>query len=115
MTLNSKGFQPSMALNSALAHSIKGFSPLSFIVICCYCTLPNFPNLIKFSVLRQQANAAIKPSATAVAHRRCKRRQLKIGTCSQIFNFAFWGIYAATDIAEAERGRVTEGEPTANG
>jgi hypothetical protein len=60
-------------------------------------------NLTKFSVLRQLSNAAIKPSATAVAHRRCKRRQLKMGACSQIFNFAFWGIYAATDIAEAER------------
>ena len=53
----------------------------------------------------QRANAAIKPSATAVVHRRCKRRQLKMGACSQIFNFAFWGIYAATDIAEAEQGR----------
>ena len=67
---------------------------------------PNFTNplnLPKLSVLRQPANAAIKPSATAVAHRRCKRRQLKMGACSQIFNFAFWGIYAATDIAETER------------
>ena len=36
-----------------------------------------------------QANAAIKPRATAVAHRRCKRRRLKTGACSQIFNFAF--------------------------
>ena len=63
MTFNDKGFQPSMTLNSALAHSIKGVSPLPFIVIYCYCTLPNFPNLIKFSVLRQPANAAIKPRA----------------------------------------------------
>ena len=63
----------------------------------------NLLNFTKFSVLRQPANAAIKPSATAVAYRRCKRRQLKMEACSQIFNFAFWGIYAATDIAEAER------------
>ncbi len=42
-----------MTLNSALARSIKGFSPLSFIAFWCYCALPNFPNLIKFSVLRQ--------------------------------------------------------------
>ena len=63
MTFNSKGFQPLMALNSALAHSIKGFSPLPFIVIRCHCALPNFPNLIKFSVLRQPVNAAIKPRA----------------------------------------------------
>ena len=41
MTFNSKGFQPSMALNSALVHSIKGVSPLPFIVIYCYCTLSN--------------------------------------------------------------------------
>ena len=72
---------------------------------------PNLTNLPKLSVLRQPANAAIKPRAIAVAHRRCKRRQLKMGACSQIFNFAFWGIYAATDIAEAEQGRVAEGKP----
>ncbi len=36
-----------------------------------------------------------------------------MGACSQIFNFAFWGIYAATDIAEAEQGRVAKGEPMA--
>ncbi len=37
--------------------NIKGVSPLSFIVICCYCTISNFPNLLKFpkfSVLRSQ-------------------------------------------------------------
>ena len=37
-----------------------------------------------------------------------------MGACSQIFNFAFWGIYAATDIAEAEQGRVAVGKPIAN-
>ena len=60
MTFNSKGFQPSMALNSALARSIKGVSPLSFIVIRCHCTLANLPNI---PVLRQPANAAIKQRA----------------------------------------------------
>ena len=49
MTFNDKGFQPLMALNSALARSIKGFSPLPFIVIRCHCTLANLPN---FPVLR---------------------------------------------------------------
>ena len=59
-------------------------------------------NLTKFSVLRQPANAVIKPSATAVAHRRCKRRQLKMGACSQIFNFAFLSACTATAITEAQ-------------
>ena len=27
--------------------------------------------------------------------------------------YAFWGIYAATDITEAEQGRVAEGKPIA--
>ncbi len=36
MTFNSKGFQPLMALNGALARSIKGVSPLPFIAIYCH-------------------------------------------------------------------------------
>ncbi len=36
MTFNSKGFQPLMALNSALARSIKGVSPMPFIAIYCH-------------------------------------------------------------------------------
>ncbi len=47
MTFNDKGFQPLMTLNSALARSIKGFSPLSFVVIHCHCTLSKLPNLLK--------------------------------------------------------------------
>ncbi len=36
MTFNDKGFQPLMALNSALARNIKGVSPLPFIAIHCH-------------------------------------------------------------------------------
>ena len=74
MTFNSKGFQPLMALNSALARCIKGFSPLPFIVIRCHCTLPNFP---KLSVLRQPANAAIKPRAESSTLELCRGGAVK--------------------------------------
>jgi len=52
MTLNSKGFQPLMALNSA----IKGVSPLSFIVIHCHFVLLKLlnPNT-------EQPNRGVKP------------------------------------------------------
>ena len=48
-------------------------------------------------------NAAIKPRGAAVAHRRCKRRELKAGACSRMFNFGFWSACTATAIAEAEQ------------
>ena len=52
---------------------------------------------------RGRYNAAIKPRGAAVAHRRCKRRELKAGACSQIFIFGFWSACTATDIAEAKQ------------
>ena len=55
MTFNGKGFRPQWHRIARGTRNIKGFSPLSFIVICCYCTVPNFPNLLKLSILRQPA------------------------------------------------------------
>jgi len=62
MTFNGKGFRPQWHRIARGTRNIKGFSPLSFIVIYCHCALPNHPNLLnfpKFSILRQPAEGKL--------------------------------------------------------
>ena len=62
MTFNDKGFQPLMTLNSALARSIKGVSPLPFIAIHCHFVLPKLLNILKLlNPNTEQPNRGVKP------------------------------------------------------